>query len=163
MNKKNIFLGLAVLFCASQVSAGWRDSLATGVDWVKSGISWIYSGVRAGISSLFSLSTRACVALRVCAAHALNKTLISMTEAKREIGQAISNLHARKPLWEFEDFEKQIATSNASDLEARANGWSQDDLLAAYNYFGLHGQGAAQANLVLKVWAARFLNKQVGQ
>jgi len=163
MNKKNIFLGLAVLFCASQVSAGWRDNLTSGLDWVKSGISWLYSGVRFGITSIFSLSTQACVALKVCAARALAKESISTIEADKLIRQEISALHKRKPLWEFEDFEKEIAPLNVTELETRANSWSQDDLLAAYNYFGVQSHGAVQANLVLRVWVARFLNKQLGQ
>ncbi len=164
MNKKNIFLGLAVLFCASQVSAGWRDNLATGLDWVKSGISWVYSGVRFGITSIFSLSTRACVALKICAMHALRPP-ISKADATAAIKKEIRSLYARRPVYEFTDFfDNTLAplATNMDALEASANQWSQDDLLAAYNYFGMQSVGMdAQADLVLKIWVARFLKRQL--
>ncbi len=56
MNKKNLFLGLAILFCANQASAGFVESIKSGLNDVASWfISWLPESWQLGACSNLGL------------------------------------------------------------------------------------------------------------
>ncbi len=163
MNKKNLFLGLALLLCANQASAGWMDSVKSAAGWV---VSWMPE----------SWQGRACVALGVCAfvggaAYLSRGNSISMAEAKRLIDAQTTTLSA--------DEKANVETdcSNAASHSAFVkayNKWNKnDELVEAYRFLMEQKKTLAVknkpesnkylswANEILEVWVEKALNKKV--
>jgi hypothetical protein len=169
MNKKNLFLGLALLLCANQISAGWMDSVKSSF---REAATWVVSWMPE------SWQGRTCVALGVCTLAAAGFLMsrgnsISMAEAKRVIGSRTAKVGPD----ERASVEAGCTVVNHSDFKAAYNSWSNDQLIEAYNILinhaneaknktGLAAKAQAEkyiswANEVLEVWVEKALNKKV--
>jgi len=161
MNKKKIFLGLAVLFCANQISAGVMDSLRSG--W-NNAATWVVSLMPE------SWQGRACAALGVCALTGIAsyrlyvaRNWISMTGARAAIDTRASEISKRDMEVLTQEVQDGCNLSDHRAFKAKYSAWDNDKLVAAYKYLKSHNNqtSRARANEILGVWVEKALGKKI--